>query len=180
MKYISQPRHHQGHHFQNWLAIFAFRQFRAKFGFISNQRTRKHIHKLYNPINDDWKGRTQKWVTRDDITISHTICFYLRPEAPMINLSCNVHVLSPDLQLFQNWNHFIILSSFENWKFKQSFTKMIARWITWQDFLLKRKLCLQVSRRWWGVGGLFFNAEMAALSTSNVTGRITKSDLATC
>ena len=29
-----------------------------------------------------------------------------------------------------------------------------------------------------GVGGLFFNAKMTALSTSIVTGRITKSDLA--
>ena len=34
----------------------------------------------------------------------------------------------------------IILSAFENWKFKQSLTKMIARWVTWQDFPLKRKL----------------------------------------
>ena len=34
----------------------------------------------------------------------------------------------------------IILNAFENWKFKQSLTKMIARWMTWQDFLLKRKL----------------------------------------
>ena len=34
----------------------------------------------------------------------------------------------------------IILSAFENWKFKQSLTKMIARWMTWQDFPLKRKL----------------------------------------
>ena len=34
----------------------------------------------------------------------------------------------------------IILCAFENWKFKQSLTKMIARWVTWQDFPLKRKL----------------------------------------
>ena len=34
----------------------------------------------------------------------------------------------------------IILSAFENWKFKQSLTKMIARWMTWQDFPLKREL----------------------------------------
>ena len=33
-----------------------------------------------------------------------------------------------------------ILSAFGNWKFKQSVTKMIARWMTWQDFPLKRKL----------------------------------------
>ena len=32
----------------------------------------------------------------------------------------------------------IILRAFENWKFKQSLTKMIARWMTWQDFPLKR------------------------------------------
>ena len=34
----------------------------------------------------------------------------------------------------------IILSAFDNWKFKQSLTKMITRWMTWQDFPLKRKL----------------------------------------
>ena len=34
----------------------------------------------------------------------------------------------------------IILSAFENWKFKQSLITMIARWKTWQDFPLKRKL----------------------------------------
>ena len=33
-----------------------------------------------------------------------------------------------------------ILSAFESWKFKQSLTKMIAIWMTWQDFPLKRKL----------------------------------------
>ena len=41
----------------------------------------------------------------------------------------------------------IILSAFENWKFKQSLTKMIARWMTWQDFHLKRKLYLEMFLR---------------------------------
>ena len=41
----------------------------------------------------------------------------------------------------QTFNFFkIILSAFENWQFKQSLTKMIARWMPWQDFPLKRKL----------------------------------------
>ena len=35
-------------------------------------------------------------------TISHTVCFYLRPETHMINLSYSEHVQSPDFQLFQN------------------------------------------------------------------------------
>ena len=35
-----------------------------------------------------------------------TVNFYLHLEAPMINLSYNVHVEGPDFQLFQNWNRF--------------------------------------------------------------------------
>ena len=42
--------------------------------------------------------------------------------------------------LFKTLTISIILSAFENWKFKQSLTKMIAIWMTWQDFPLKRKL----------------------------------------
>ena len=38
------------------------------------------------------KGRTQKWVTRDQITISQTVCLYLHPETPMINMNYNLHV----------------------------------------------------------------------------------------
>ena len=36
----------------------------------------------------------------------------------------------------------IILSAFANWKFKQSFTKMIARWMTSQDFPFKKEILL--------------------------------------
>ena len=102
--------------------------------------TSEHADKLWNPINEDWKGCTQKWVTRDQITISQTVCFYLHPEAPMINLNYNVHVQT--FNFFKTWTISFILSAFENWKFKQSLTKMITRWITWQDFPLERKFYL--------------------------------------
>ena len=41
---------------------------------------------------------------------------------------------------------FFKTSAFENWKFKQSLTKMIARWMTWQDFPLKGNfICIAVA-----------------------------------
>ena len=42
----------------------------------------------------------------------------------------------------------IILSVFKNWKFKQRLIKMIARWMTWQDFPLKEKLYLFIFRQY--------------------------------
>ena len=77
-------------------------------------------------------------MTRDQITISQKLCFYLHPKTPMINLS--TYTESRLSNFFKTGTISIIFSAFQNWKFKQSLTKMIERWMTWQDFPLKRKL----------------------------------------
>ena len=80
-------------------------------------------------------------MTRDQITISQTVCSYLHPAWPLWltwATMCTYRVET--FSFFKTGTISNILSTFKNWKFKQSLTKMIARWTTWQDFPLKRKL----------------------------------------
>ena len=139
MKYISQPRQHQSHHFQNWLSLFAFRQFRANIGFISHQRTiRKHTN-FKAPLM-----KIEKVVLRNEWRGIRSVSFRLfistftpRPLWLTWATMCTYRVQT--FNSFKTGTISIILSAFENWKFKQSLTKMIERWMTWQDFPLKRK-----------------------------------------
>ena len=78
-------------------------------------------------------------MTRDQIIISQTVCFYLHPETLWLTWATVCTYRVQTFNFFRTGTISFILSAFENWKFKHSLTKIIARWMTWQDFSLKRK-----------------------------------------
>ena len=67
----------------------------------------------------------------------------------------------------------VILSAFENWSFKWSLTKMIERWMIWQDFSLKRKLYYHWGKLLYRRTGLLFepgHEKMCLMSYANNKG----------
>ena len=83
---------------------------------------------------------------RDQFTISQTVCFYLLPETLWLTWATMCTYRVQTFNFFKTGTISIILNAFENWKFKQS---LIARWMTWQDFPLKRKLYFLYLFRCW-------------------------------
>ena len=136
MKYISQPRHHQSHHCQNWLALFAFRQFGVNIGFIS---ANTHINFTTPLMKGEKVAPRNEWRRIRSLSLRQYLStFNPRPLWLIWATMCTYRVQT--FNCFKTGTISIILCAFENWKFKQSLTKMIARWMNWQDFPLKRKL----------------------------------------
>ena len=92
------------HHFQNWLALFAFRQFRAKKGLIGHQRTQINFKTPFMKIEkvvlrNEWRGIRSLSLRQFVSTIT--------PRPLWLTWAImSTYRESPDFQLFQNWNHF--------------------------------------------------------------------------